>query len=71
MANTLSALNIMPWSSRIKLTALKLKDEKAQTNAEGLQNVLDEFNLWGTIVMFVGVTTSVNIGKKTGVVVRL
>lgn len=58
-------------SKEIKLTALKLKDGKAQTIAEGLQNVLDEFNLWGSIVMIVADTTSVNTGKKTGVVVRL
>jgi hypothetical protein len=55
----------------IKLTVLKLKDGKAQTIAEGLQDVLEEFNLWGSIVMIVADTTSVNTGKKTGVVVRL
>ena len=58
-------------SKEIKLTALKLKDGKAQTIAEGLQDVLEEFNLWGSVVMIVADTTNVNTGKKTGVVVRL
>lgn len=58
-------------AKEIKLTALKLKDGKAQTIAEGLQDVLEEFNLWGSIVMIVADTTSVNTGKRTGVVVRL
>lgn len=58
-------------TKEIKLTALKLKDGKAPTIAEGLQDVLEEFNLWGSIVMIVADTTNVNTGKKTGVVVRL
>ena len=58
-------------AKEIKLTALKLKDGKAQTIAEGFQDVLEEFNLWGSIVMIVADTTSVNTGKRTGVVVRL
>ena len=58
-------------AKEIKLSVLKLKDGKAQTIAEGLQDVLEEFNLWGSIVMIVADTTSVNTGKKTGVVVRL
>lgn len=40
----------------IILTALKLKDGKAQTIAELLQDVL-EFNLWGSIVITVADTT--------------
>ncbi|CAH0551079.1 unnamed protein product [Brassicogethes aeneus] len=35
------------------------------------QDVLEEFNLWGSIIMIVADTTSVNTGKRTGVVVRL
>lgn len=58
-------------ANEIKLTAIKLKDGKAQTIAEGLQYVLEEFNLWGSIVMIVADTTSVNTGKRSGVVVRL
>ena len=58
-------------SKGIKLTALKLKDGKAQTIAEGLQDVLEEFNLWGSVVMIVADTINVNTGKKTGIVVRL
>ena len=57
-------------SKEIKLTTLKLKDGKAQTIAEGLQDVLEEFNLWGSVVMIVVNTTNMNTGKKTGVVVR-
>ena len=57
-------------AKEIKLTALKLKGGKAQTITEGLNNVL-EFNLWGSIVMNVADTTSVNTGKKTGIVVQL
>ena len=52
-------------SKEIKLTALKLKDGKAQTIAEGLQDVLEEFNLWGSFVMIVADITSVNTGQKT------
>ena len=55
----------------IKLTALKLKDGKAQTISEGLQDVLEEFNLWGSVVMIVADTTNMNTSKKTGIVVRL
>ena len=58
-------------SKEIKLTALKLKDGKAQTNVEGLQDVLEDFNLWGSVVMIVADTTNVNTGKKTNVIVRL
>ena len=54
-----------------KLTALKLKDGKAQPITEGLHNVLEKFNLWGSIVLIVADTKSVNTGKKTGVVVWL
>ena len=58
-------------SKEIKLTALKLKDRKAQTIAEVLQDVLEEFNLWGSVVMIVAGTINMNTGKKAGVVVRL
>ena len=58
-------------SKEVKLTALKLKDGKAQTIAEGLQDVVEEFKLWGSVVMIVADTTNVNTGKKTDVVVRL
>ncbi len=58
-------------TKEIKLAALRLKDGKAATIAEGLQGVLEEFKLWESILMIVADTTSVNTGKKTGVVVRL
>src|SRR5206468_5426628 len=38
-------------AKEIKLTALKLKEGKAQTIAERLKDALEEFNLWGSIVM--------------------
>ena len=44
-------------SKEIKLTALKLKHGKTQTIAEGLQDVLEELNLWGSDVMIVPDTT--------------
>ncbi|CAH0560581.1 unnamed protein product [Brassicogethes aeneus] len=58
-------------AKEVKLTGLKLKDGKAQTIVEGLQDVLEEFNLRGSIVMIVADTTSMNTGKRTGVVVWL
>jgi len=48
--------------------ALKFKDWKAETIAEGLLNVLEKFNLLGSVVMIVADTTCMNTGKKTGVV---
>ena len=55
----------------IKLAALKLEDGKATTIAQGLKGVLEEFNLWGSVLMIIADTTSVNTGKKNGVVVQL
>ncbi|QQP48958.1 Uncharacterized protein FKW44_009448, partial [Caligus rogercresseyi] len=46
-------------------------DGTAATIAKGLQDVLQEFNLWGSILMIIADTTSVNTGKKSGVVIRL
>lgn len=55
----------------IKLAVLQLKDGTAATIAKGLQGVLQDFNLWGSVHMIIADTTSVNTGKKTGVVVQL
>ena len=55
----------------IKLAALELDGGKAETIANGISQVLDDFNLWGAIKMIVADTTSVNTGKKGGDVVRL
>ena len=57
--------------TEVKLAALLLKDGKAETIAEGIAKVLDEYNLWNAIKMIVADTTSVNTGKKSGVVVKL
>ena len=58
-------------AKEIKLIVLQLKDGTAATIAKGIQGVLDEFNLWGLILMLIADRTSVNTGTKTGVVIRL
>ena len=58
-------------NKEIKLSVLKLADGRAETIASGIANVLEEFQLWNSIVMIIADTTSVNTGRKTGVVVRL
>ena len=55
----------------IKLAVLQLKDGTAATIAAGLEVVLQDFNLWRSVKMIIADTTSVNTGKKTGIVVRL
>jgi hypothetical protein len=55
----------------VKLAALCLKDGKAETITDGISTVLEEYNLWSAVKMIVADTTSVNTGKKNGVVVRL
>ena len=57
--------------TEVKLDALHLKDGKADTISEGIAKVLDKYNLWTTIKMIVADTTSVNTGRKSGVVVQL
>ena len=58
-------------AKEIKFIMLQLKDGAAATIAKGIQDVLDEFNLWGLVLMLIVDTTSVNTGKKTGVVIWL
>jgi hypothetical protein len=58
-------------SNEVKLKALRLEDGKAETISMGIAKVIDEYNLWQCIKMIVADTTSVNTGKKNGVVVRL
>ena len=58
-------------AKKIKLTVLQLKDGTAATVAKEIQSVLDEFNLWGLVLILIADTTSINTGKKTGVVIRL
>ena len=58
-------------AKKIKLTVLQLKDGTAATIAKGIQGVLDDFNLWGSVLMLITDTSSVNTGKKIGVVNRL
>lgn len=57
--------------TEVKLAALTLKDSKAATIAEGIVQVIEEYNLWNAVNMIVSDTTSVNTGKKNGVVVKL
>ncbi|QQP39678.1 Uncharacterized protein FKW44_013477, partial [Caligus rogercresseyi] len=64
-------INRIEHQAEIKLTVLQLKDGTAATIAKGLQDVLQEFNLWGSILMIIADTTGVNTGKKSGVVIRL
>ena len=58
-------------AKEIKLTVLQLKDGTAATIPKGIQGVLDGFNLYGSVLMLIADTTSVNTRKKTGVVIRL
>ena len=58
-------------AKKIKLIVLQLKDDTAATIAKRIQGVLDEFNLWGSVLMLIANTTSVNTGKKIGVIIRL
>lgn len=57
--------------SEIKLAALDLNDGKAKSIANDISDVVDEYQLWGSINMIVADTTKVNTGKQSGVVVRL
>jgi hypothetical protein len=57
--------------TEVKLDALRLKDGKAETIAEGIAKVLDEYSVWNAVKVIIADTTSVNTGKKNGVVVRL
>jgi len=57
--------------TEVKLDKLHLKHGKADTISEGIAKVLNECNLWTTIKMIVADTTSVNTGRKSGVVVQL
>ena len=57
--------------TEIRLGALCLKDVKAETITDGIMKLLDEYNLWHSTKMIVADTTSVNTGKKLGVVVKL
>ena len=58
-------------TKEIKLTVLQLKDGTAVTIAKEIQGVLDEFNLWGSVLMLIADMTSVNSGKKTKVIISL
>ena len=55
----------------IKLDVLGLVDDRRKTIAQGISKVLNEFHLWNSIQLIVADTTSVNTGKKNGVVVIL
>lgn len=55
----------------IRLKAMVLKDGKADSIFQALRELLNEYDLWGSIKMIVTDTTSVNTGKTGGVVKRL
>ena len=48
-----------------------LKDGKSESIFEALRELLNEFDLWGSIKMIVTDTTNVNTGKTSGVIKRL
>ena len=48
-----------------------LTDGKSCTIYEGIKEVLDEYDLWGSIKMIVSDTTNVNTEKYGGVVARI
>ena len=59
---------------KLDASALRLKNGKAKTKAKvaaGIAKVLDKQNLWNSIKMMIADTTSVNTGKKNGVVAQL
>ena len=55
----------------IKLKPMVLTDGKSCTIYEGIKEVLDEYDLWGSIKMIVSDTTNVNTEKYGGVVARI
>lgn len=48
-----------------------MKDGKAETICDGIEKVLDEFDIWAAIKILICDTTSVNTGKRNGVIIRL
>lgn len=58
-------------SKEIRLAVLVLEDGKSLTIFNGIKETLDKFDLWNSIKMIVSDTTSVNTGKKHGVVILL
>ena len=46
-----------------------MKDGTTATIAKGIQGFLEEFNLWGSVLMLIADTKNVNTGKKTEVVI--
>ena len=55
----------------VKLEALDLPNEKADTAVKGITAALDECNLWKSIKMIVADTTNVNTGRRSGIVIQL
>ena len=59
--NSCGRVVVIKNKREIRLTVLQLKDDRAVSTAKGIQDALNEYNLWG----------NVNTRKKTGVVTRL
>ncbi|CAI9721725.1 Hypothetical predicted protein [Octopus vulgaris] len=55
----------------VKLEVLQLPNRKADTGLKGITAVLDEYNLWNCVKMTVADTTSMNTGKRKGIVIQL
>ena len=70
-ANEYHVVVLKNETREVKVGALRLKDGKAHTIAEGIEKVIDEYKLWNAIKMIVADTASVNTGKKNGVVIAL
>ena len=58
-------------NKEIKLAVLNLENGKSETIFNGIKNVINEFDLWKSIKMIISDTTSVNTGKRGGVVALL
>ena len=55
----------------LKLQALDLPTEKADTVVKGITVILNEFNLWKSIKMIIADTMNVNTGRRYGIVTQL
>ena len=83
MKNGVFILMIRSWIKKIRVIVFKkstkeirisvfiLEDGKASTIYEKMTEAIDKFDLWKSIKMIVLDTTSVNTGKKNGVITQL
>ena len=55
----------------IRISVSILEDGKASTIYKKMTETIDKFDLWKSMKMIVSDTTSVNTGKKNGVITQL